>query len=214
MTEVVVGRRERKKEETKRKIFVAALELFHEKGFEHTTVDEITERADVAKGTFFNYFPHKQSVLAFLSEEWLERIEEQAIQPHRLATDRITGLFMAVASSYGENRTLAHLVVHAGMQQMFCPEDLQSRNRLVSLVRDAVREGQSTGEFRGDVEPGTIFLALGSAFMGTLLWWVGHAHPGEVDVPRDEASLEDVVRSQLRLVFDGIRAAPGSRARG
>jgi AcrR family transcriptional regulator len=213
MLEVAVGRRERKKEETKRRIFVAALELFHEKGFEHTTVDEITERADVAKGTFFNYFPHKQSVLAYLSEEWLERVEAQAAETGATASDRITGLFMAVASAYGENRTLAHLVVHAGMQQMFCPEDLQSRNRLVALVRDAVHEGQAGGEFRSDVEPGTIFLALGSAFMGTLLWWVGHAHPGEVDVPRDEASLEDVVRSQLRLVFDGIRVAPGSRAR-
>jgi AcrR family transcriptional regulator len=214
MLEVAVGRRERKKEETKRRIFVAALELFHEKGFEHTTVDEITERADVAKGTFFNYFPHKQSVLAYLSEEWLERVEAQAAKTGEGASERITGLFMAVASAYGENRTLAHLVVHASMQQMFPPADVQSRNRLVALVRDAVREGQAGGEFRTDVEPGTIFLALGSAFMGTLLWWVGHAHPGVVDVPRDEASLEDVVRSQLRLVFDGIRAAPGSRARG
>jgi len=214
MTEATHGRRERKKEETKRRIFVAALQLFHDKGFEHTTVDEITERADVAKGTFFNYFPRKESVLAYLSEEWLERVEEQAAQKHLLAADRITGFFVAVASAYGENRTLAHLVVHAGMQQMFCPEDLQSRGRLVSLVKDAVSEGQASGEFRTDIEPGAIFLALGAAFMGTLFWWVGHEHPGEVDVPRDEARLEDVIRAQLRLAFDGIRAAPGGRVRG
>jgi len=214
MTEATHGRRERKKEETKRRIFVAALQLFHDKGFEHTTVDEITERADVAKGTFFNYFPRKESVLAYLSEEWLERVEEQAAQKHLLAADRITGFFVAVASAYGENRTLAHLVVHAGMQQIFCPEDLQSRGRLVSLVKDAVSEGQASGEFRTDIEPGAIFLALGAAFMGTLFWWVGHEHPGEVDVPRDEARLEDVIRAQLRLAFDGIRAAPGGRVQG
>jgi AcrR family transcriptional regulator len=214
MTEATHGRRERKKEETKRRIFVAALQLFHDKGFEHTTVDEITERADVAKGTFFNYFPRKESVLAYLSEEWLERVEEQAAQKHLLAADRITGFFVAVASAYGENRTLAHLVVHAGMQQMFCPEDLQSRGRLVCLVKDAVSEGQASGEFRTDIEPGAIFLALGAAFMGTLFWWVGHEHPGEVDVPRDEARLEDIIRAQLRLAFDGIRAAPDGRVRG
>jgi len=214
MTEATHGRRERKKEETKRRIFVAALQLFHDKGFEHTTVDEITERADVAKGTFFNYFPRKESVLAYLSEEWLERVEEQAAQKHLLAADRITGFFVAVASAYGENRTLAHLVVHAGMQQMFCSEDVQSRGRLVSLVKDAVSEGQASGEFRGDIEPGAIFLALGAAFMGTLFWWVGHEHPGEVDVPRDEARLEDIIRAQLRLAFDGIRVAPGGRVRG
>jgi len=214
MTEATHGRRERKKEETKRRIFVAALQLFHDKGFEHTTVDEITERADVAKGTFFNYFPRKESVLAYLSEEWLERVEEQATQKHLLAADRITGFFVAVASAYGENRTLAHLVVHAGMQQMFCSEDVQSRGRLVSLVKDAVSEGQASGEFRTDIEPGAIFLALGAAFMGTLFWWVGHEHPGEVDVPRDEARLEDIIRAQLRLAFDGIRAAPDGRVQG
>jgi AcrR family transcriptional regulator len=211
MTEATHGRRERKKEETKRRIFVAALQLFHDKGFEHTTVDEITEMADVAKGTFFNYFPRKESVLAYLNEEWLERVEEQATQKHLLAADRITGFFVAVASAYGENRTLAHLVVHAGMQQMFCQEDIQSRSRLTSLVKDAVSEGQASGEFRTDIEPGAIFLALGAAFMGTLFWWVGHEHPGEVDVPRDEARLEDVIRAQLRLAFDGIRAVPDGR---
>jgi AcrR family transcriptional regulator len=214
MTEATHGRRERKKEETKRRIFVAALQLFHDKGFEHTTVDEITEMADVAKGTFFNYFPRKESVLAYLNEEWLERVEEQAARKDLLAADRITGFFVAVASAYGENRTLAHHVVHAGMQQMFCPEDIQSRSRLASLVKDAVSEGQASGEFRTDIEPGAIFLALGAAFMGTLFWWVGHEHPGEVDVPRDEARLEDVIRAQLRLAFDGIRAAPDGRVQG
>jgi len=59
MTEaaVPVGRRERKKEETRHRIFVAALKLFNDNGFEATTIDDITARADVSKGTFFNYFP-------------------------------------------------------------------------------------------------------------------------------------------------------------
>src|SRR5512135_2938180 len=99
MTEPMVGRRERKKEETKRRIYVAALELFHDKGFEHTTVDEITERADVAKGTFFNYFPHKESVLSYLSEESLRRVEDRAAERHHLASERITALLTAVASA-------------------------------------------------------------------------------------------------------------------
>jgi AcrR family transcriptional regulator len=214
MTEPAVGRRERKKEETKRRIYVAALELFHEKGFERTTVDEITERADVAKGTFFNYFPHKESVLSYLSEEWLKRVEEQAAQPHRLAADRITAMFTAVASAYGENRALTHLVVTAGMQQMFCPEPVHTRSRFLSLVNAAIAEGQASGEFRGDLAPHAIFLSLGAAFMGTLFWWAGHGHPGDMDVPQPDVSLEDSIRSQLRVVYDGIRAAPDGRARG
>jgi AcrR family transcriptional regulator len=214
MTEPALGRRERKKEETKRRIYVAALELFHEKGFERTTVDEITERADVAKGTFFNYFPHKESVLSYLSEEWLKRVEEQAAQPHPLAADRITAMFTAVASAYGENRALTHLVVTAGMQQMFCPEPVQTRSRFVSLLNAAIVEGQAKGEFRADLAPHAIFLALGAAFMGTLFWWAGHRHPGDADAPQPDVSLEASIRAQLRVVYDGIRAVPDGRARG
>ena len=214
MAEPTLGRRERKKEETKRRIYVAALELFHEKGFARTTVDEITERADVAKGTFFNYFPHKESVLSYLSEEWLKRVEEQAAQPHRLATERITALFTAVASAYGENRELTHMVVTAGMEQMLCPEDRQMRSRFVSLVNEAIAEGQKSGEFRSDVSPHAIFLALGAAFMGTLFWWAGHSHPTDLDAPQPDVGLEASLLSQLQLVYDGIRAAPGGRARG
>lgn len=214
MTEPAVGRRERKKEETKRRIYVAALELFHGKGFEHTTVDEITERADVAKGTFFNYFPHKESVLSYLSEESLRRVEERAAERHREASERITALLTAVASAYGENRALTHMVVSAGMQRMFCPEELQSRTRLVGLVKDAIREGQAGGEFRADISSAEIFLAIGAAFMGTLFWWAGQEHPGEVEVLREGVGLEELIRSQLQLVFDGIRAVPRERVRG
>src|SRR5512142_2340881 len=214
MTEPMVGRRERKKEETKRRIYMAALELFHDKGFERTTVDEITERADVAKGTFFNYFPHKESVLTYLSEEWLRQVEALAARPYSSAAERITALFTAVASAYGENRALTHLVVTAGMEQMLCPAPAQSRSRFISLVNVAIAEGQTRGEFRGDLTPETIFLALGAAFMGTLLWWSGHGHPGDPTAPTDDVSLEESIRSQLTVVYDGIRAADGGRARG
>ncbi|MYV89340.1 TetR family transcriptional regulator, partial [Streptomyces sp. SID1034] len=44
------------------RIFSAALSLFAEKGFEQTTIDDITERADVARGTFFNHFQHKEEL--------------------------------------------------------------------------------------------------------------------------------------------------------
>src|SRR5260370_11071620 len=66
--ETEVSRRERKKEETKERILQAAFTLFRKHGVEPTTVEEICERADVAKGTFFNYFPHKEAVFGYLSE--------------------------------------------------------------------------------------------------------------------------------------------------
>ena len=80
MTELELGRRERKKEETRQRIVAAAIELFQRNGYEATTVDEISERADVAKGTFFNYYPRKESILDDVHEQQLEAVEAVADQ--------------------------------------------------------------------------------------------------------------------------------------
>src|SRR3954463_5752420 len=72
----LLNRRDRKRAETKERIFGEAMRLFAEKGYQATTVDEITEKADVAKGTFFNYFPTKEHVLEHFSRIQLSRIEQ------------------------------------------------------------------------------------------------------------------------------------------
>lgn len=59
----VRNRRERKRSETRDRILHAALHLFAQKGLSATTIEEITQKADVGKGTFFNYFPSKEHVL-------------------------------------------------------------------------------------------------------------------------------------------------------
>jgi AcrR family transcriptional regulator len=103
MTLSDLTRRERKKEETRRRIFETAIALFREKGFEQTTVDEITEKADVGRGTFFNYFPRKESVLAYLSEERVALAEENAavlLEDRASANDKLLDIYSFAASAY------------------------------------------------------------------------------------------------------------------
>ncbi|MER8099202.1 TetR family transcriptional regulator [Kitasatospora sp. NPDC094016] len=57
------GMRDRKKARTRDSIRTAALDLFEEQGFEHTTVDQICRRADIAHRTFFRYYPAKEALL-------------------------------------------------------------------------------------------------------------------------------------------------------
>ena len=204
MTEATQGRRERKKEETRRRITLAALDLFHEKGFDATTVDEITERADVAKGTFFNYFPRKESVLAALSEEWMERAEEHAAQHGRTASERVLALFGGVAESYGQDRALASMLLRVSMERMVCPEPDLSRSGLYQRVVQVVQEGQDSGEFRSELSADSVFGVFASVFLGTLVWWVGGG-PHQRVVAHSTVSLHDAVESQLTIALDGVR---------
>src|ERR1051326_848012 len=114
MTDLELSRRERKKGETRERIFAAACKLFRHKGFDATTIDEIAEKADVAKGTFFNYFPRKEAVLGFVSEMWIEEAEQKVAvilaQPGPAAA-KILGMFVDFAGFYEDDPQLAQHIL-------------------------------------------------------------------------------------------------------
>src|SRR5919204_2025334 len=72
------SRRTRRRNATKERLFRTALQLFAKKGYVNTRVEEITAAADVAKGTFFNYFPTKEHLLFALSEHQQEVVRRAA----------------------------------------------------------------------------------------------------------------------------------------
>ena len=71
MTQVEVpNRRERKKAATRARIIAEASDLFRENGYQATTIEDITDAADVAPRTFYSYFDAKVDVALAQFEEW------------------------------------------------------------------------------------------------------------------------------------------------
>jgi AcrR family transcriptional regulator len=83
------GRRQRRRDRTRAALMDAALRLFSERGYDATTIEDITERADVAPRTFFSYFSSKEEVLfgehperrEALIDELRRRLEHEPIWP-------------------------------------------------------------------------------------------------------------------------------------
>jgi len=75
-------RRGRKKRQTRDALIDAALDLFEAKGYEHTTVHEITDAIDVAERTFFRYFAGKEDLaLCFIKQEMDEFVAALRARP-------------------------------------------------------------------------------------------------------------------------------------
>lgn len=68
--------RERKKQQVRRRCQRVALELFEERGFEQVTVDDIADRAEISRSTFFRYFPTKEDVLIGRADERLDELRD------------------------------------------------------------------------------------------------------------------------------------------
>ena len=100
------GLRERKKEKTRLALEQAALELFAEKGFDGTTVDEIVEACDVSQRTFFRYYGAKEDVLFADGDERLDALlAEIARRPSDESPLRaVQGAFLATADEYAQDR--------------------------------------------------------------------------------------------------------------
>jgi AcrR family transcriptional regulator len=67
------GRVERRKARTRAGLLAAARQLFAARGMEHTTIAQIAEHADIAIGSFYNYFRTKEELLDALLEEELSK---------------------------------------------------------------------------------------------------------------------------------------------
>ncbi|HEY7402480.1 MAG TPA: TetR family transcriptional regulator [Candidatus Angelobacter sp.] len=79
-------------EDTRRKIYEAALELFREKGFEPTTMRDIAAKAGVALGGAYYYFSSKEAIVLSFYQEMQEGSNEailQAMAGHKKLKDRI-----------------------------------------------------------------------------------------------------------------------------
>ena len=196
-----MGRRERRAAETRVRLFRCALQLFAERGFPNVTVEDITEAADVGKGTFFNYFESKDDVLGVVAEIQLGKVREALQRAEEGKTSTRTSLhhlFQRVAEEPARSPDLARALISSFLaserirKQM--DHNLSEGRRMAARM---IELGQLRGEIDSRVKPERAALHLQQSFMGTLLLW---SLRGE---PKLQNAIEDTFQHFWRAIASG-----------
>jgi len=193
-----LSRRERRSAELRERLFRAALRLFASKGFAETTVEDITEAADVGKGTFFNYFPSKEHILMAFGEMQLARLESvvrEAETSSRPMLEVLHGLLMRMTEEPIRNPAIVRALLQANLASVAVRgEMLRFHECNRALIARLIRHGQERGEIRSDVPAEELAQVWRQTVFGTLMLWslVG------------DSTLTARMECAVRMLWEGI----------
>lgn len=193
------NRYERRKQETRERLYTAAVALFCEQGYHSTTFEQISARADVARATVFNHFPQKEEFVLYWLTKRREKLSERL--PHsvfQLPDPRVQlASFMQelAAENEGERQVAQELLkAHIRFRGFINEED---EAWLVEKFSIPIQSGQQRGIFRVDVTSLEIAQMLCALYLQALIRWL---RGGE----QPSFSLKEELLRQLDLALDGF----------
>ncbi|MGW6656770.1 TetR/AcrR family transcriptional regulator [Rhodococcus sp. NPDC055024] len=171
----MISKREQNKRDTNDRLLSAARILFSAQGFASTTVDDIAERAEVSRATFFNYFQGKDSVLEALHSDHLDQLAalvDQLMDSPMPTADRISRIFQDFAQQAIMHPRYLRMVT-AELERDFASSGAGAAHDHrfhVELLR-IVTAGIEAGEVRSDYPP--LFLAqmIGGTYGALVRFW-------------------------------------------
>jgi len=191
-------RRQRRSAEIRERLFRAALKLFAQKGFLETTVEDITEAADVGKGTFFNYFPSKDHILLAFGEMQLSKLEaaiEMARQTNEPMPEFLRSLGVRMTQEPTRNPAIIRALLQAYLSTTPVREAMMDLQRRVhALHTQMIQLGQDRGEIRGDLPAAEIAHVFRQTIFGTLLIWSLYG----------DATLHSRIETAFNLLWTGL----------
>ena len=146
-----------------------AAACFDDHGYEHTTVETITSRAQVSRASFYAYFASKEEVFRAVAERVCSRfLDAQLVVDVRAADpiDVVRGTTRAFADAVFANGTLVALIEHrAGVDRVIGELWAQAQARLRGRFTAFLEQAEARGEIDPCVSPRRIVETLSDALM-------------------------------------------------
>lgn len=160
---------------TKSRIVSAAWQLFYEYGYDNTTIDDIIERSNTSKGSFYHYFESKDALLGSLSYLFDEKYEEimDTIDPNLNPIDKLIymnkELFLMIENTVSVtilSQLFSSQLITRGERHLLEPD-----RTYYKLLRQITVEGQKLGYFNENLSINDITKAYAMFERGLMYDW-------------------------------------------
>jgi len=165
-------RRDQQREETRNRLFEAAIAEFRRTGFAEAQIDDIVRAANVARGTFYFHFPTKDHVLVELQRRGQERIVERLAGLRRRPLAVKSFLQQLVDAMIAESATAAEPSLQRELFALYARQPMALDGLdypLLEAVTQFFREAQERGEVRSDLMPSELTAIFLTSLFGVLL---------------------------------------------
>ena len=168
-----MNRRERRSSKTRERLFRAAMTLFRDRGFHKTTVEDITNAADVGKGTFFNYFPSKDHILSVLAEVQTAKYGKAGeLARSENACDALRWLYHALPSEAASSPKMVRSMFTVFLTSEAVRGFLTDGLRVARLKLEIIfREARECGEIPGHVDIRDLPYRFQQSLFGQMFLW-------------------------------------------
>lgn len=144
----------RKGEQRREQLLESARDVFAGKGYHSATVDDIVTRIEVARGTFYLYFPDKRAVLEALVDAFFERISDSLeridLDAGAPPIEQLRGNVQRVAELALNDPATMKILLHdaVGLDREFSAKMSAFYGRVKTLLMAAFRDGEARGIVR------------------------------------------------------------------
>jgi AcrR family transcriptional regulator len=204
-----ISRRERRKLQMRERLLAASMELFAEHGCDATSVEQICARADLARKTFYNYFPSKEHLMYVLSEQLIFDESRRQLEATRRRSDstieQLRLYLQCTADHLRKFEALERELIRQTIKA-FAHDDERAAQRypdLRNMFCALIVEGQARGEVRTDFSAEILAQIISSAIDAVTVSWV---YDDKYPVDGYLLELADYFAVTLRR-----QPAPGSR---
>lgn len=166
----LAGRREIRKAKARKALAAAAVELFSNKGFKESTIEEITKKADLAVGTFYNYFDSKEAMMLSFANDILDDLHD--FSKSKMDDSAPAGIVLLLTVNRmctrfnDQNFLLPFLMepVLSKKRQVLTQLCVSVVTRFCALFSEIINYGITRTEFRNDIPTPVVSEMLYSIF--------------------------------------------------